>query len=669
MKRLSIRAKIILSGIIVVLIPLSVVGWLSIKDSSETLEEIAYESAKTKAVTIAENIAGIVQTQKSIVLSLASGSMINDVAYEVQQKGWRNSAADVARLTGKIEKTYQDFADRALGIFITDAKGYLYTGAREGGKPYKGSNIASRGYFQQAKASGKPVVSDIVRSKSTGKMISVAAAPLYGPDKEFLGIYAIAFKADWYSRIVLSKQFGKTGRAFMVNSESVVIAHPNKELVFTMNVAQTPGLEELGSRMKEQKEGTLAYSYKGVGVVTGFAPVQNASWIVAVSQNRSEVLARTIQLRNKILTIAAISLVVVIILIFFATRFIVRGITGPIGDVVARLRDIAEGEGDLTMRLDIVSKDELGELAHWFNIFMERMQSVIAKVSSNTDEVDKASLKLSGIAEELSSYANDTSGRANSVAEATEELDKTVTTVAASMEQSTANAAAVGSASEEMSATISQIVESVQEASHISSSAVKQAGKTAQQMEELEQAAQSISKVTETITDISAKTNLLALNATIEAARAGEAGKGFTVVATEIKELAAQTVEATNDIKQDVSGIQGTSNASIAAIKDIMTIINQINEIVSTITVAVEEQSTAAQEITSNITQTSQGLIEINENMSQGASISGEISGDIAMVSDASSQIAEKSSHVTSQASDLQTLSTELKKIVNSFKI
>ncbi len=669
MKRLSIRAKLVVSGILVVLIPLCVTGWLAMKDSSDTLEEIAYESAATKAVSTAEVISEMVRAQKRLLWALSSDTLVQNTAYNVYLHGWKPLEGDIEKLNKKIRETFRQFKGEALGIFVTDANGYLYTGVREGGKDYKGSNIQSRPYFQQTVQSGGPVVSDILKSKSTGKMISIATAPLYGPSREFLGVYAIAFKADWYSQLVDSRQFGNSGRVFMVNSESLVVAHPRKELVFQLNLAQTPGLEGLAAKMAEGKNGTATYSYQNTAVVTGFAPVEGTSWRVAVSQNRSEVLARTDLLRDKILRVALLSAGVVAVLIFFAAKFIVRSITGPISDVVARLRDIAEGEGDLTMRLDVVSTDELGELVSWFNVFMEKMQTIVMQISKNTDEVDKASHSLSGIAAELSSHAGNTSSRANSVTAATEMLNANVTDVAVAMEQSTANASTVGSASEEMSATISQIVENVQEASRISGSAVEQAEKTAEKMEELEQAALAISNITETITDISDKTNLLALNATIEATRAGDAGKGFTVVATEIKELAAQTASATNDIKNQISGIQGTSSASISAINGIVTVINEINDIIAAITSAVEEQSVAAQEITTNIAQANQGFIEINENINQSASISGEISGDIVQVGGAAEKIAEGGSELNSQVKRLEALSAGLSKIVNSFKI
>ncbi len=669
MKRLSIRSKLVLSGLIAVLLPLYATGWLAIKDSSKTLEKTAYASATANAVKTADTVSEIVQTQKKIVWALASDTLVQNTASKVQQYGWKNLPEDIDILNKKIQATYTNFQDKALGIFITDAKGYLYTGIRQGGKDYKGSNIQGRAYFQQAKETGKPVVSDIVKSKSTGAMISIAAAPIYGPSHEFMGIYAIAFKSDWYSNVVLAQQFGKTGRAFMVNADSLVIAHPNKDMVFQLHIAKTPGLEDLAARIAQRKPGTSSYVYKNIDIVTAFAPITGTPWNLAVSQNRSEVLASNIQLRNKILTVALISALIVTILIFWATRFIVASITGPISDVVARLRDIAQGEGDLTMRLDIISKDELGELASWFNVFIEKMQGIIAKVSENTNEVDEGSKDLSGIAEEFASLAQSSSSRVKDIADSTEELNTNLTTVAAAMEESTANASMVASSSEEMSATISQIAANVEEASQISASAVTQAENTSRRMGELEEAAQSISKVTEAITDISDKTNLLALNATIEAARAGEAGKGFAVVATEIKELAAQTAQATNDIKNQIDGIQATSTMSISAINEIVTIINQVNDIISTITTAVGEQSSATQEITSNIAQASQGLMEINENVNQGSAISGEITQRLSQSSSAAVQMSEKSTAVTNQAAHLQELATALKGIVNSFKI
>ncbi len=219
--------------------------------------------------------------------------------------------------------------------------------------------------------------------------------------------------------------------------------------------------------------------------------------------------------------------------------------------------------------------DELGELASWFNVFMGKMQSIITQISTNTNQMDDASRELSGIATELASQAERTSLRANNVTTASEVLSSNVITVAAAMEESTTNTSMVASSSEEMSATFSQIAANVEEASIVSGSAVTQAQETAKRMGELEEAAQSISKVTDAITDISDKTNLLALNATIEAARAGEAGKGFAVVATEIKELAAQTIQATENIKNQISGIQNSSRVSISSIDKIVNIIKK----------------------------------------------------------------------------------------------
>jgi len=368
------------------------------------------------------------------------------------------------------------------------------------------------------------------------------------------------------------------------------------------------------------------------------------------------------------------TMMVVVSGIIFATiialcLFIAFGIVGTLKKMISSFQDIAEGEGDLTKRLEIKSNDEIAELAHWFNIFLEKLQSMIQKVSANSSQVDQSSTDLSDIAGVMSNGAGETSARADNVSAAAEEMSANLNNVAAAMEQSSTNASMVATAAEEMHATINEIAQNAEKARSISDQAVHKAGEAAEQMEELGQAAQGIGKVVETITEISEQVNLLALNATIEAARAGEAGKGFAVVANEIKELAKQTSQATLEIKEKITAIQGSTDGTVKGIDEISNVIANVNEIVSTIATAVEEQSTATQEIASNITQATQGIQEVNENVNQSSIVAAEITGDIAAVNQSSSEIASSSEQIKVSVDDLKRMATELNTVVGSFKI
>lgn len=348
---------------------------------------------------------------------------------------------------------------------------------------------------------------------------------------------------------------------------------------------------------------------------------------------------------------------------------IIFGIVGSLKSMIASFKDIAEGEGDLTKRVKIDGKDEISELAGWFNKFIDHLQQIIISISKSTHQVSEQSQNLSTIAANLAGNAKETSGKSESVAAAAEEMSSNLNSVASAMEQSTTNTSMVASAAEEMTATISEIAKNAEEAHKISENAVNQARSTSTRIAELGDAAAAISKVTETITEISEQTNLLALNATIEAARAGEAGKGFAVVANEIKELAKQTAEATLDIKKQIDGVQGTTNVTVEDIKEITSVINSVNELIATISTSVGEQSAATEEIANNINQAAQGLGEVNENVSQISVVAGSITEDISMVNTASSEISQSSRNVDISGSDLQKTAGELKKILSKFKV
>ncbi len=349
--------------------------------------------------------------------------------------------------------------------------------------------------------------------------------------------------------------------------------------------------------------------------------------------------------------------------------FIVFGLVKALKLMALNFRDIAEGEGDLTKRIVLNSKDEIAELAKWFNIFIEKLHGIIESISDNTKSLGHESMSLSNFASSLAENAQGTSARSENVATAAEEMSANLNNVAAAMEQSTTNTSMVASAAEEMTATINEIADYSGQAHGISLKAVKQAEATSERMAKLGASADAISKVTETITEISEQTNLLALNATIEAARAGEAGKGFAVVANEIKELAKQTAMATLDIKTKIDDVQQTTTGTVKDIQEISTVINNVNEIVATITRAVGEQSKATQEIALNINQAAEGLGEVNENVSQISVVASSITQDIALVNSASGDVSATSSDVQLSSQNLQSLAMELQKAVNSFKI
>jgi methyl-accepting chemotaxis protein len=190
----------------------------------------------------------------------------------------------------------------------------------------------------------------------------------------------------------------------------------------------------------------------------------------------------------------------------------------------------------------------------------------------------------------------------------------------------------VASATEERSASVNEIGRQVKESSQIADAAVRQAGETDARIGKLSRAAQDIGDVVKLITAIAEQTNLLALNATIEAARAGDAGRGFAVVASEVKSLASQTAKATDEISNHITGMQGATQESVAAIKEIGGTIGHISEIASTIASAVEQQSSATQEIARSVQNVAQGtertaasVMEVNRGATETGSASGEV--------------------------------------------
>lgn len=365
--------------------------------------------------------------------------------------------------------------------------------------------------------------------------------------------------------------------------------------------------------------------------------------------------------------IAFAAVVVALIITIIVTLRII--VTTRLQAITTNLRDIAEGEGDLTKRLADKFDDEIGELCQWFNTFIEKIQTIITDVAVGARELDGASGQLADLSEDMKEDAGQSSVKAASVSNSSDEMSNNMNSVAAAMEQAATNINMVASAAEEMNVTISEISENTEQAQTIAVNAVSQTESATGQVDELGKAAEGIGKVLETISEISEQVNLLALNATIEAARAGEAGKGFAVVANEIKDLAKQTAEATGEIRLKVEGIQESTKGTVSHIEQIAKVVDEVNSIVTTIATSIEEQSAATREIASNVAQASEGITEVNENVAQSTVSVGAISEEIGEVTDAANKISDNSNMVSDSAEKLSHLSNQLNLMVGRFKV
>ena len=322
--------------------------------------------------------------------------------------------------------------------------------------------------------------------------------------------------------------------------------------------------------------------------------------------------------------------------------FLVSGsITKTIGRVVVSMTELAAGGGDLTKRIDVTSTDEVGELARKFNTFMDKLHELIAKMAGVAVQVASASEELSSTSQQITANSEETSAQAKVVSEATAKVSQNLQTVA--------------TGAEEMGASIKEIAKNATEAAKVATSAVKVAETTTTTVSKLGDSSNEIGQVIKVITSIAQQTNLLALNATIEAARAGEAGKGFAVVANEVKELAKETAKATEDISRKIEAIQADTKAAVDAIASISGVINQINDISGTIATAVEEQNATTNEMSRNVSEAAHG--------------SGEITNNISGVAQAAESTSRGASDTQRAAQDLVETSSQLRRLVEQFKI
>ena len=665
MKKMTLKSKLVIGGVVAAILPLIVVGLFSINKSSSALVQIAQGQAKLTAKNLAAMVNHSMKQEIEKAQAIASAPAIQQM---IQKDGTEDAGDTYSRALAAesyLSDVFQKIKKNYENILVTDSSGLVIADGNGGIYRQKKISIGERTYFQAAR-SGKIIISEPVASKDSGEPIFVISVPLQNRSGSFAGILGLVVKFTALSEEITQVAIGETGYPFMVSKNGLFIAHPVKENIFKLNMATLNGMEEISAKALAGKTDVEKYRFKGIDKIAGFAPVETTGWSLVVTQNESEFMAPVISIRNVVLGAGCVFLVLTIL----AVLWFVKGIMALLGHDPSEIAKVANliAAGDLTYEFTANGKQLTGVYASMKQMTVN-LKKMFNDISEGVQTLTSSSTELSAVSQQMTSNAEQSSEKANNVSTAAEEMATAMNSVAAATEQTTANLQMIVAAAEEMSATINEIASNTAKGSATTTQAVEKAEHISQKVDALGRAAMEISKVTEAIADISEQTNLLALNATIEAARAGEAGKGFAVVAGEIKALAKQTAQATDEIGTRIGEVQATTTESVEAIKSIVEIIDDINSIVTTVATAIEEQSATTQEISNNVSQAATGVQEVNENVNQTSAVAGEVTEDVHKVSQSADEITGGSIQINESALELSRLAENLNEMVGRFKL
>ena len=510
------------------------------------------------------------------------------------------------------------------------------------------------------------------------------ASPIYDGEKR-LGIALFQMPVDRITSIMATRAgLGETGETILVGPDKLMRSDSFCDPVSHTLVASfrdpQAGAVDTESTIKaiEGRETSvqLTTDYLGNEVLSAYGPIDllGTTWCLEAKINRSEALAaidtmqqkseraRTSMMRWSMLVVGGAAMFLTAVALWISGI-----ISRPIVAAANFAKSIAAG--NLTVRCETSASGEAGDLIAAMNAMRDNLDAIVVSLVGSSQMLGTASLDLTSTAGQLSSNAKETTEQSSGVAAAAEEMSSNMHSMAGSTKEMTKSVAATATAIEQMTESIKMIARNAEKASAVAGDASKLTTSSDEQIRQLAAEATEIGEVVEAIQNIAEQTNLLALNATIEAARAGEGGKGFAVVAFEVKELAKQTSEATDDIRIKIESIQRAATEAVDSIGKISQVISDVNETSTTIAAAVEEQSIASGGITENIRRTSTIADAASRNVEESAVACRAISEMTAAVDRAAKETATGAGLTDEAGGRLSTIASDLESLVATFQL